>query len=110
MPPIKVEAVLLNTSAIILQWQPPAPESLNGALKNYNVIVTGYDVYNISRVLTNMSVEGDSPKLMLTNLTAGVRYSVSVSASTKMGYGPYSSPSILRLDPNTNKLDQGYVR
>ena len=105
-----MEAVLLNTSAVYLKWQPPAAESLNGVLRNYHVIVRGYDMYNMSRVLTNMTVDGDSPKLMLANLTAGVTYSVSVSASTNVGYGPYSPPSILRLDPSTNKLDQGYVR
>lgn len=105
-----MEAVLLNTSAVYLKWQAPPPESINGALRNYHVIVRGYDMYNMSRVLTNMTVEGDSPKLMLANLTAGVTYSVSVAASTKIGFGPFSSPSILRLDPSTNKLDQGYVR
>jgi roundabout, axon guidance receptor 2 len=105
-----MEAALMNTSAVYLKWQSPPAESLNGILRNYHVIVRGFDMYNTSRVLTNMTVDGDSPKLMLANLTAGVTYSVSVSASTRMGYGPYSSPSILRLDPSTNKLDQGYVR
>jgi roundabout, axon guidance receptor 2 len=105
-----MEAVLLNTSAVYLKWQQPTNESLNGILRNYHVIIRGYDAYNVSRILTNMTVDGNSPKLMLTNLTAGVTYSISVAASTKIGYGPYSSPSILRLDPNTNKLDHGYVR
>lgn len=88
----------------------PPNETLNGALKNYNVIIKGYDMYNMSRILTNMTVDGDSPKLLLANLSAGVTYSVSVAASTRMGMGPYSPPSILRLDPNTKKLDQGYTR
>jgi roundabout, axon guidance receptor 2 len=105
-----MEATLMNTSAVYLKWQAPPADSINGALRNYHVIVRGFDMYNLSRVLTNMTVDGDSPKLMLANLTAGVTYSVSVAASTKMGYGPYSSPAILRLDPSTNKLDQGYVR
>lgn len=108
--PTGMEAVLLNTTAVYLKWQPPSVEYLNGNLRNYHVIIRGYDANNISKVLTNMTVDGNSPKLMLTNLTAGVTYSVSVAASTKVGYGPYSSPSILRLDPSTNKLDQGYVR
>ncbi|KAL7041295.1 hypothetical protein ACKWTF_000713 [Chironomus riparius] len=108
--PTNMEAVLLNTTAVYLKWQQPPIENLNGILRNYHVIIRGYDANNISKVLTNMTVDGNSPKLMLTNLTAGVTYSVSVSASTKIGYGPYSSPSILRLDPSTNKLDQGYVR
>lgn len=105
-----MEAVLLNTSSVYLKWQSPSNESLNGVLKNYHVIIRGYDAHNVSRILTNMTVDGNSPKLMLTNLTAGVTYSISVAASTKIGYGPYSLPSILRLDPNTNKLDHGYVR
>lgn len=105
-----MEAQLFNTTAVYLKWLPPPSESLNGVLKNYHVIIRGYDANNVSRVLTNMTVDGNSPKLMLTNLTAGVTYSVSVAASTKIGYGPYSSPSILRLDPSTNKLDHGYVR
>lgn len=107
---MNMEAVLLNTSAVYLKWKPPPSESMNGVLRSYHVIVRGYDIHNLSRVLTNMTVDGDSPKLMLANLTAGVTYSVSVAASTNIGFGPYSSPSILRLDPSTKKLDQGYVR
>lgn len=108
--PSNMDAVLLNTSSVYLKWQAPSNESRNGILKNYHVIIRGYDSNNVSRILTNMTVDGSSPKLMLTNLTAGVTYSISVAAATKIGYGPYSLPSILRLDPSTNKLDHGYVR
>ncbi|XP_055589407.1 protein sax-3 [Uranotaenia lowii] len=109
-PPVNMEAVLLNTSAVFLKWEPPANHSLNGKLKNYHIIIRGYDVHNISKVLTNMTVDGDSPKLLLANLSAGVTYSVSIAASTRVGIGPFSSPSILRLDPHTKRLDQGYTR
>lgn len=64
----------------------------------------------MSKVLTNMTVDGDSPKLLLANLSAGVTYSVSIAASTRVGIGPFSVPSILRLDPHTKRLDQGYTR
>lgn len=100
----------LHDSVVYIKWQPPLDEHLNGILRNYNVIIRGHDANNVSKVLTNMTVDGKTPKMMITNLTAGVTYSVSVAASTKVGYGPYSSPSILRLDPSTNKLDQGFVR
>ncbi|EAT41462.1 AAEL006901-PA [Aedes aegypti] len=108
--PVNMEAVLLNTSAVYLKWEPPANHSLNGKLKNYHIIIRGYDIHNISKVLTNMTVDGDSPKLLLANLSAGVTYSVSIAASTRVGMGPYSAPSILRLDPHTKRLDQGYTR
>ncbi|XP_055634932.1 protein sax-3-like [Toxorhynchites rutilus septentrionalis] len=108
--PVNMEAVLLNTSAVYLKWEPPSNHSLNGKLKNYHIIIRGYDVHNLSKVLTNMTVDGESPKLLLANLSAGVTYSVSIAASTRVGIGPFSVPSILRLDPHTKRLDQGYTR
>ncbi|XP_058815067.1 protein sax-3-like [Topomyia yanbarensis] len=108
--PVNMEAVLLNTSAVYLKWDHPANHSLNGKLRNYHIIIRGYDIHNMSKVLTNMTVDGDSPKLLLANLSAGVTYSVSIAASTRVGIGPFSVPSILRLDPHTKRLDQGYTR
>lgn len=70
----------------------------------------GFDAFNLSRVLTNITVAAAAPTLMLANLTSGVVYSVSVCAATRVGCGPYSSPANLRLDPHTRKLDQGYTR
>lgn len=64
----------------------------------------------MSKILTNMTVDGATPSLLLANLSSGVTYSVSVAASTKIGLGPFSLPAILRLDPLTKKLDQGYTR
>ncbi|XP_058056254.1 protein sax-3 [Anopheles bellator] len=108
--PVNMEALLLNTSSVYLKWDPPVKESINGKLKHYHIIIRGYDAHNISKVLTNMTVEGEAPKLLLANLSAGVTYSVSIAASTKVGIGPYSIPSILRLDPHTKRLDRGYTR
>lgn len=73
-------------------------------------MVKGFDNYNMSHVLTNMTVDGGMPTLLLANLSAGVTYSVSVAAATKMGIGPFSAPAVLRLDPRTKKLDHGYTR
>lgn len=70
----------------------------------------GYDAHNMTKILTNMTVDAGTPSLLLANLSSGVMYSVSVAASTKVGMGPYSLPAILRLDPHTKKLDQGYTR
>lgn len=33
-----------------------------------------------------------------------------VSAANRAGVGPFSSPSMLRLDPHTKRLDHGYTR
>lgn len=74
------------------------------------MVVRGFDSLNMSRVLTNMSVDAAAPTLMLANLTSGVVYSVAVCAATRRGCGPYSKQANLRLDPHTRKLDQGYTR
>lgn len=57
-----------------------------------------------------MTVDSHTPSILLANLTAGVKYSVSVTAGTAMGYGPFSAPALLRLDPNTKTLDNSFTR
>jgi hypothetical protein len=52
-----------------------------------------------SRILTNVTVNAATPSLLLTNLTAGVTYSVTASAATRAGPGPPSAPATLRLNP-----------
>lgn len=105
-----MEAVLLNNTAVYLKWKSPPNGTVNGKLLSYQVVVKGFDSYNMSHILTNMTVSGLLPTLLLANLSAGVTYSVSVAAATKYGVGPFSTPAILRLDPHTKRLDQGYTR
>lgn len=57
-----------------------------------------------------MTVDSQTPSIMLANLTAGIKYSVSVTAGTGLGYGPYSTPVLLRLDPHTKTLDHSFTR
>jgi hypothetical protein len=69
------------------------------------VVRGGADNINASsRILTNVTVNAATPSLLLTNLTAGVTYSVSASAATRAGPGPPSFPATLRLDPTSRLL------
>jgi roundabout, axon guidance receptor 2 len=95
---------------VYVKWKAPAAKHHNGALKSYNVVVRGVNVYeNVSKVLTNITIDASSSSIMLANLTEGVTYTVSVSAVNRLGAGPYSSPAILRLDPLTKKLDTSFT-
>lgn len=87
-------------------------DSVAGVLVSYQIIVRGFEGggSNVSRVLTNMTVESHTPSILLANLTAGVRYSVSVAAGTGLGFGPFSEPAVLRLDPHTHTLDSSFTR
>lgn len=76
-------------------------------MQTYHIIVRGYDGnMNRSRILTNVTIDATAPTLLLANLTEGVTYTVSVAAANRAGYGPYSAPATLRLDPITKRLDQ----
>ena len=108
--PFGMEAKLLNASTVYVKWKAPAAKHHNGVLKSYSVIVRGVNVYeNISKVLTNISIDSSSSSIMLANLTEGVTYTVSVAAVNGMGAGPYSQPAILRLDPVTKQLDTSFT-
>lgn len=130
MAPSNMEALLLNSSAVYLKWKPPPIESHHGEfekktfswflhvlhrsidncvgiLKNYHIIVRGLDTrMNYSKILTNVTIEAQSPTLLLANLTEGVTYTVSVAAANDAGVGPFSSPSVLSIDPITKSLDK----
>ena len=104
-----MEAKLLNTSTVYVKWKSPSAKNHNGILKSYNVIVRGVNIYeNVSKVLTNITIDSSSSSIMLANLTEGVTYTVSVAAINRIGSGPYSEPAILRLDPLTKKLDTSF--
>jgi hypothetical protein len=103
-----MEAKLHNSSTVFVKWKAPAAK--NGILKSYNVIVRGVNVYeNVSKVLTNITIDSTSSSIMLTNLTEGVTYTVSVAAINRIGAGPYNQPAILRLDPITKKLETSFT-
>ena len=70
------------------------------------MVVRGIEpLHNFSRILTNVTIDAESPTLVLANLTEGVMYTVSVAVGNNAGIGPYCSPATLRLDPITKRLD-----
>ncbi|XP_063220613.1 roundabout homolog 2-like [Bacillus rossius redtenbacheri] len=106
-PPSHVETVPINASAVHLKWKPPPASSHNGVLKSYEVAVSSAAGGNSSaraRPLTNVTVGAATPSLLLTNLTAGATYLVTVAASTRAGRGPASEPQAVRLGPSSKLL------
>ncbi|XP_055856446.1 protein sax-3 [Episyrphus balteatus] len=108
-PPMDMEAISFNRTSVFLKWQPPSNRTANGILIAYNIIVQGLDSHNTTRIFKNMTIDAATPSLLLANLTSGVTYYISVAAATKVGVGPFSQPSVLRMDPRTQSLDTGYT-
>lgn len=96
-PPSHMEATLLNSTAVHLKWKAPPAHNHNGVIRSYVVVVEGTGINNVT-------VSTSSPSLLLTNLTAGVTYTVRTAAATRVGPGPFSAPATLRLDPASRLL------
>ena len=80
-----LSATLVNSTALILRWQPPPPEDRNGVITQYVVNITG------------LSVAGQEPFVLHTTETSIVvgllypsyTYACEVAAVTSVGQGPY---------------------
>lgn len=108
--PSEMEAKLLNETTVLVKWKAPAVRHQNGVIQSYNVIVRCVNFYqNISKLLTNITIDAESSRITLVNLTEGVSYTISVAAVNRIGSGPYSEPAIIRLDPLTKKLDTTFT-
>lgn len=93
-----------------MKWRAPDEKYHNGVLTSFSVIVRGVNIYeNVSKVLTNITIDSSTSSIMLANLTEGVTYTVSVAAMTNVGAGPYGAPIIMRLDPTTKQLDTSFT-
>ncbi|KAI5694954.1 hypothetical protein M8J75_008330 [Diaphorina citri] len=91
--PQLTDPVLLNATSVLLKWKPPPVGTHNGVIRTYQIIVGGGN----NSALINMTVSASTPTLLLTNLSAGIRYSVSLAATNRAGTGPYSRPALLSL-------------
>ncbi|RWS14759.1 roundabout 1-like protein, partial [Dinothrombium tinctorium] len=86
---------VINASCAELSWSPLRAQELNGVLKGYKVRIeaTNYSFKN------EINVNATSTRLLLSNLTAFLEYNISVAASTSIGYGPFTPPVPLKMNP-----------
>ena len=77
-----------NATSILVTWNVPVLNDLNGVLLNYSINYSGIEIDTVPRVvyLSNPSITNQS--ITLTNLEEYTTYSINVSAYTKVGKGP----------------------
>uniref|UniRef100_G3SPU3 protein-tyrosine-phosphatase n=1 Tax=Loxodonta africana TaxID=9785 RepID=G3SPU3_LOXAF len=84
-PPQDVKCVSTRSTAILVSWRPPPPETHNGALVGYSVRYRP------------LGSEDPEPKeeMIITNLQPETAYSVTVAAYTMKGDGARSKPKVV---------------
>ena len=81
-PPRNLTAEVISSTVIHLSWSPPLPHEHNGVISNYTVILNQDGLSTIYTTnTTTMSAE---------YLLPFTTYSFRVSASTRIGSGPFS--------------------
>ena len=82
-PPLNVSGTVLNSSSIVLNWNPPDVEDQNGIVRYYVVNVTEVQTANVFEFTANAT------GLSITSLHPAYTYEITVSAAT-IGPGPFS--------------------
>lgn len=106
--PQNIRVSLVNMTALAVTWQPPPVDHINGRLAGYRVFVIpsgsaymipgGNSSFGASQV-RNISVDQreHNGEAVIGNLTAGMRYRITVAARTEAGLGLMSKPMYIRM-------------
>ena len=90
-PPLNVSGSVVNSSTIVLNWNPPDVDDQNGIVRYYVVNVTELQTGSIFQFTANAT------SLTVTSLHPAYTYEITVSAAT-IGPGPFSPTLSLHTD------------
>ena len=85
-----IQSGTVNSTAVLITWQPPPPEHRNGIITTYIVNVFLEDSHTIFQQYTTSSLS-----VVLAGLHPSSTYVVAVAAETGVGRGPFSSGHII---------------
>ena len=77
-----------NATSILVTWNVPVLNDLNGVLLNYSINYSGIEIDTVPRVIYLSNPTLTNQSIILTNLEEYTTYSINVSAYTKVGRGP----------------------
>ena len=84
-PPVNITITEVTPYSVTLQWDPPTPDKQNGVIVSYVInVMTGDQVQR-------MVVQSNDSQQTISNLTPYTTYTFSISASTRIGQGPFSA-------------------
>ena len=77
-----------NATSILVTWNVPELNDLNGILVNYSIFYFGLEIDTVPRVIYLSHPNLTNQSIILTNLEEYTTYSIIVSPYTKVGRGP----------------------
>ena len=84
-PPGNITITMVTPYSAALQWNPPTPDKQNGVIVSYTINVMTDDQ------VQRMVVQSNASQQTINNLTPYTTYTFSISASTRIGQGPFST-------------------
>ncbi|XP_045155995.1 receptor-type tyrosine-protein phosphatase S [Echinops telfairi] len=96
-PPQDVKCVSTRSTAILVSWRPPPPETHNGALVGYSVRYRPLGSEDPEPKEVN-GIPPTATQILLEALEKWTDYRITTVAHTEVGPGPESSPVVVRTD------------
>ena len=84
----------INSTAIIISWELPAPEARNGNITSYSLLIRELAT-NLTSTLSGVHIE-----LVVASLHPYYQYECQIAAETAVGRGPYADAIITRTLPD----------
>ncbi|XP_066603914.1 roundabout homolog 2-like isoform X2 [Prorops nasuta] len=94
--PENVHVGMINMTSAFVRWAPPRKSEQNGQLIGYKIQIKSN---SSNKILGQMSLNASTTSVIINSLTTGGLYTARVAALTRIGLGPFSSPTLLNMDP-----------
>lgn len=122
--PVNVHVGMINMTSAFVRWSPPPKNTQNGQLTGYRVrtiaitfspkchicisslptclyLLAQIQIKSNSsnKILGQMSLNASTTSVIINSLISGGLYTARVAGLTRIGLGPFSTPTLLNMDP-----------
>ncbi|XP_032667752.1 roundabout homolog 2-like [Odontomachus brunneus] len=94
--PENVHVGMINMTSAYVRWSPPPKNTQNGQLIGYKIQIKSN---SSNKILGQMSLNASTTSVIINSLNTGGLYTARVAGLTRIGLGPFSSPTLLNMDP-----------
>ena len=86
-PPQNVTTIVINSTAMLISWNPPSFPDQNGDIIGYQLMITNQNRTTSSPIVVNIT---NTTSYIATMLEEFEVYNIEIAARTLVGLGPFS--------------------